>query len=114
MIEKEYIASSTRTEDFRWLFQGGLKPESWEQIRWIKKSAPRGNRGIQLNKKALLELLELLSVKHRQIHDTKLLRSLFAQANGIPMIFKPATLTKRGCCYNELKEIVSDLCSFAQ
>ncbi len=117
LIEKEYIASSTRTEDFRWLFQGGLKPESWEQIRWIKKSAPRGNRGIQLNKKALLELLELLSVKHRQIHDTKLLRSLFAQENGTPMIFKPAnyqTLTKRGCCYNELKEIVSDLCSFAQ
>lgn len=116
LIEGGYVASDTRVDNFVALFLSDERPEGWQPIRWIKKSAPRGNKGIQLNKKALLELLELLSVRHRQIHDTKLLRSLFAQENGSPMIFKPAnyqTLTKRGCCYNELKEIVSDLCSFA-
>lgn len=32
LIEKKYIASSTRSEDFRWLFQGGVKPEGWERV----------------------------------------------------------------------------------
>lgn len=112
LIEKKYIASSTRSEDFRWLFQGGVKPENWERVRWIKGFAPKGNKDFQKNKKALLKLLELLKVKHRQIHDKKLLGSLFAEEDGDFMKFKPGnyqTLDKRGCCYNELEEIVKNL-----
>lgn len=112
LIEKKYIASSTRSEDFRWLFQGGVKPEGWERVRWIKKSAPKGDDPYQLNKKALLELLELLKVKHRQIHDKKLLGSLFAGEGGGFMKFYSGNyqnLRTKGCCYNELKEIVDNL-----
>lgn len=112
LIEKEYIASSTRSEDFRWLFQGGVKPEGWERVRWIKKSAPKGDDPYQLNKKALLDLLELLNPNGKHTHNKKLLRSLFAKEDGSPLIFFAGNyqnFSTRGCCYNELKEIVENL-----
>ena len=112
LIEKKYIASSTRSEDFRWLFQGGVKPEGWERVRWIKKSAPKGDDPYQLNKKALLKLLELLKFKHMQIHDKKLMRYLFSEEVCVFIKFNSGNyqnFSTRGCCYNELKEIVDNL-----
>ena len=112
LIEKKYIASSTRSEDFRWLFQGGVKPEGWERVRWIKKSAPKGDDPYQLNKKALLDLFKLLKNDDKYTPNKNLLRSLFAKEDGSPLVFSAGNyqnLSTRGCCYNELEEIVKNL-----
>ena len=94
------------------MFQGGVKPEGWERVRWIKKSAPKGDDPYQLNKKALLDLFKLLKNDDKYTPNKNLLRSLFAKEDGSPLVFSAGNyqnLSTRGCCYNELEEIVKNL-----
>lgn len=87
LIEGGYVASDTRVDNFVALFLSDERPEGWQPIRWIKKTAPKGP-GYQPGKKVLLNLLWRMGLSQREIRNWRLLSRVFVNDVGKPLVYQ--------------------------
>lgn len=109
---KSYICPTTKLSYFCYVFGNSPIPDEdkpFIPIKWIKTNST--TNGTALNKRALLDLLELLGVPNKQIRDKKLLNSLFTNHSGKFTTANYVNTTKNYHSehHDELKSIVSSL-----
>lgn len=112
LIKEACVSPDTDKESFIWAFGGNKEPKRYIPIKWIVKTSITKN--FYTNKKALLDLLNLLNVVFNQIRDIKLLKSLFAFEDGKPLQYSSKNYIDAGSDFiseyhQKLKSIVQNI-----
>lgn len=91
LIKGEFISLDTDKDSFIWAFGNAQKPDNFKPIKWIKYNSR--TKQTNLNKKALLDLLMVIGLNFSQIRNKPLLKDLFSDNKGNPLVYKAANYT---------------------
>lgn len=83
LTENEFLPidkTDTDLKAFSYIFGGNGEPTNFKPLMWIKTNST--TQGKTLNKKSLLNLLEILKIHYSEIINATLLNKLFVKSDG--------------------------------
>lgn len=109
LIKNGFLAHNTTDEAFIYVFGGNGNANDFNPLKWIKTVETTKN--VNINKRSLLDLLELMAVPFDEITNKNLLNRLFAKDDGNTIKFTSSNYTDTQNNFNseyhkQLKTIV--------